>query len=98
MISLEEARNKYSISIPDEEVFYSEQYKQYFSNKDNKTYDAELEKYRMFDEMYKKCFIVTFGEKKENDESYCGKRAIVLGGQTGAGKSRTSKIIQERSN
>lgn len=92
-MDLEDAIKKYSIAIPDEETFYSKQYQEYFFNKGNKTYDAELEKYRMFDEMYKKCFIVTFGEGKEKNESYCGRNAIVLGGQTGAGKSRISKII-----
>lgn len=92
-MNLEEAKKKYNIDIPSDEVFYSKEYNEYFSNEGVKEINPELEKYRLFDDMYKKCFIVTFGEKKEKDESYSGRNAIILGGQTGAGKSRISKIM-----
>lgn len=85
-MELEEAREKYKIDVPTDEIFYSKEYKDFFlGNKD--AIDENLERYREFDEMYKKSFIATFGENAFNDPKYKGRLAVVLGGQTGAGKT-----------
>lgn len=87
-MNLEEAKRKYAIAIPTEEVFYSKAYNDYFSNScDNNYINEELEKYRKFNEMYKKSFIVTFGERQKDNKEYKGRLAVILGGQTGAGKT-----------
>ena len=83
-MNLEEAKQKYMIDVPSDEIFYSNEYINYF-NKENRTLNPDLEKFRNFQEMYVKSFIVTFGEHKEF--STHDRIAIVLGGQTGAGKS-----------
>ena len=83
-MNLEEAKQKYMIDVPTDEIFYSKEYINYF-NGENKKINLDLEKFRKFQEMYVKSFIVTFGEHKEF--SVRDRIAIVLGGQTGAGKS-----------
>ena len=85
-MDLNEAIEKYKIDVPNDEVFYSEKYKEYFKE-NSKEYDLEFEKYRPFDEMYKKSFLVTFGEKIDKNMGNANRVAVVLGGQSGAGKT-----------
>ena len=85
-MNLDEAIKKYKIDVPSDEVFYSETYKEYFQE-DSKEYNLELEKYRPFDEMYKKSFLVTFGEKIDKNMGNANRVAVILGGQSGAGKT-----------
>ena len=71
-MTLEEAMNKYGIPIP--ENIYE--------------YDKEI--YREFDVMYLQSFYNTFYSKENitaQPHDYRNKVAVVLGGQTGAGKS-----------
>lgn len=84
-MNLEEAIKEYKIDIPSDEIFYSEEYKKYFS-KNNSDVDPNFEKYRDFEEMYKKSFLLTFREDIE-EKSDRDRLAVVLGGQAGAGKT-----------
>lgn len=84
-MTLEEAKKKYSIDVPSDEMFYSKEYQEYFAGKTT-TVNLTYEKYRCFQEIYKKSFLVTFGGNIQN-KSNAERLAIVLGGQTGAGKT-----------
>lgn len=92
-MELEEALKKYSIDVPSNEIFYSEEYKKYFTHDSKIKGNAELERYRAFDQMYKKSFLVTFAGGEEAITRNKQRRAIVLGGQTGAGKSELVNMI-----
>ena len=83
---LEEARKKYAIDVPSDDIFYSQEYKIYFSKSTSET-NEDLERYRKFEEMYKKSFLVTFGGYTEKNIKTNNRTAVVLGGQTGAGKT-----------
>ncbi|MBR3255080.1 MAG: zeta toxin family protein [Clostridia bacterium] len=86
-MKLEEALEKYRIPIPIDSEFYSEKYINYFKNK-NSEIDQQLERFRPFQEMYIKSFYATFYKSEENKKlSDKNAKAVVLGGQTGAGKS-----------
>lgn len=85
-MNLEEARKKYTIDVPSDDIFYSQRYKEYFSKNASKR-DEELERYREFEEMYKKSFLVTFGGHIEKNIKNNNRTAVILGGQTGAGKT-----------
>ena len=84
-MNLEEAIKEYKIDIPSDEIFYSEEYKKYFS-KDNSGINPEFEKYRDFQEMYNKSFLLTFRDTIEESTNR-ERLAVVLGGQAGAGKT-----------
>lgn len=85
-MNLEEARKKYTIDVPSDDIFYSQKYKEYF-NKNTSKRDEKLERYREFEEMYKKSFLVTFGGHIEKNIKNNNRTAVILGGQTGAGKT-----------
>ena len=85
-MNLNDAINKYGILVPSDEEFYSEEYIAYF--KGERPQDKErFERYRAFQEMYTKSFFATFTQKKRDGVSIANSEAVVLGGQTGAGKS-----------
>lgn len=92
-MELEEALKKYSINVPDDETFYSKEYQEYFRGNKKEGTDTDLERFREFDQMYKKSFLVTFGESQEKTIKDSDRRAVVLGGQTGAGKSGLVNMI-----
>lgn len=89
-MDLKEALSKYSIDVPSDEEFYSKEYQEYFSKR-NLEYEEKFKKYEAFHEMYTKSFYTTFYiPRKQQDEkplSIADSKAVVLGGQTGAGKS-----------
>lgn len=92
-MKLEEAIKKYSIIVPSDEIFYSDEYREYFNGGKKKDTNEEMEQYRAFDQMFKKSFIVTFSGGEEEIAKNRQKRAFVLGGQTGAGKSGLVNMI-----
>lgn len=74
-MTLEEAMQKFGIPIPEN------------------IYDYDKEKYHKFDNMYLQCFYSTFYTTSKNgtmDNTSGKKVAVVLGGQTGAGKGSLS--------
>lgn len=90
-MELQEALKKYSIEIPSDEVFYSDEYQRYFNGEDKE--NTQMEKYKDFDQMYKKSFLVTFSGGEKESKKNTQRKAIVLGGQTGAGKSGLVNMI-----
>lgn len=92
-MKLEEAIKKYSIIVPSDEIFYSDEYREYFNGAKKKDTNEEMEQYRAFDQMFKKSFIVTFSGGEKEIAKNRQKRAFVLGGQTGAGKSGLVNMI-----
>ena len=97
-MELEEAIKKYGISVPSDKEFYSKEYKEYFKGKRNQ--DKEFfEIYRPFQEMYTKSFYTTFYQEQDKNElSVENSEAVVLGGQTGAGKSALVHVAKEEFN
>lgn len=83
-MDIEEARKKFGISVPSDREFYSDEYIEYF--RENKT-GGEFEKYRQFQEMFNKSFITTFFNRNTEGRTIADRKAVVLGGQAGAGKS-----------
>lgn len=83
-MNIEEAKKEYGILIPSDKEFYSEEYIEYFKNNEK---NGVFEKYREFQEMFNKCFLTTFFYSNTDDLSVADRKAVVLGGQTGAGKS-----------
>ena len=92
-MELEEALRKYNLEVPTDQVFYSEEYQKYFNGNMGENINPELEKYREFDKMYKKSFLVTFAGGEEQKNKNRQRKAIILGGQAGAGKSGLVNMI-----
>ena len=93
-MNLDEAVKKYGISVPSDAEFYSEDYVDYFENKKvTKELSEKFSKYEDFQRMYVKSFYVTFYAPQrdllKNKKSIADFEAVILGGQAGAGKSRT---------
>lgn len=92
-MDIEEAKIRYGIKVPTANEFYSEEYKEFFKN--GKNDESAIEKYghySEFEEMYQKSAYITFRKIIDNDSntqklSLRDSKAVVLGGQAGAGKS-----------
>ena len=97
-MNLEEAKKEYGICVPSEDVFYSNEYKEYFRNKPE-IINPNFEIYREFDEIYKKSFLLTFGNNIEQTKNR-KRKAVVLGGQAGAGKANLAILanVEAQSN
>ena len=94
-MDLESAVQKYRIAVPTDAEFYSQEYKDYFDPSVEPEYNERLEKFRPFQEMYYRSFVATFHEGMErNGLSDNDSRAVVLGGQTGAGKTGLSILAK----
>lgn len=90
-MELEEALKKYAINVPTDAEFYSEEYQMYFKEGQK---NGKFEKYRQFQNMYNKSFYTTFYNKGTKGLSVANSKAVVLGGQTGAGKSSLVHVAQ----
>jgi len=93
MATYEEAYEKYGIAVPPPEVFYSQEYINYFSTFAPETINPEMEQYRQFHEMYIVAQYITFTKPFQATPSLVkssSREAVVLGGQAGAGKTALS--------
>lgn len=97
---LNKAKLLYGIDVPSDEVFYSEEYQEYFGlskqdERKSKTIVSHLEKYRDFNTMYLKCMYVTVKKTLDDAEkrglTVTNSEAVVFGGQAGAGKTRSCR-------
>ncbi len=89
-MDVEVARSIYGIPVPTISEFYSEGYQKYFGSKNNgKDAQEQYERYSPFENMYRQCEYMTFGKiiNGSPEKTFKNAKAIVLGGQAGAGKS-----------
>ena len=94
-MNMDEAIGKYGIHVPTDLEFYSQEYKDFFEKRRRSPELTEkFSKYEEFNKMYIKSFYATFYSSQRDLQkekiTIANSEAVILGGQAGAGKSRTS--------